>query len=96
MDRETLLERLRNQEWTDFEVKEGSGGVPEDAYKTVCAFANTAGGWLVFGASEKEGRFEVCGLEDPDKLATAFIGTCRSRDKLSGPIDIEASQIAEG
>jgi len=30
LDRETLLERLRSREWSDFEVKDGSGGVPEE------------------------------------------------------------------
>ncbi len=96
MDRDTLLERLRGREWTDFELKEGSGGVPEDAYKTVSAFANTAGGWLVFGVREQDGGFEICGLADPESVEITFIGTCRSREKLSRAIEIEASQIAVG
>ena len=88
MDRETLLERLRSREGSDFEVKDGSGGVPEDAYKTVAAFANTAGGWLVFGVRQNDGDFEICGLEDPEGVEIAFIGTCRSRQKLSRAVEI--------
>ncbi|HQP89298.1 MAG TPA: ATP-binding protein, partial [Thermoanaerobaculia bacterium] len=51
MDREELLDRLRGYEWDDFEVKAAQGGLPEDAYKTVSAFANSSGGWLVFGVA---------------------------------------------
>jgi hypothetical protein len=39
MLRDELLERLQEQESHDLEVKEAAWGVPEDAYKTVCAFA---------------------------------------------------------
>jgi ATP-dependent DNA helicase RecG len=55
LDRGSLLERLRGIEWDDFEVKEAAGGVPKTAYTTVSAFANTAGGWIVFGVKEAKG-----------------------------------------
>ena len=56
MEREELIERLKGYEWTDVEVKEAHGGVPKSAYETVSAFANTKGGWLVFGVREVGGR----------------------------------------
>ena len=59
MHQDELLARLNGIEWNDFECKRAQRGVPEDAYKTVSAFANTAGGWLVFGVSEAHGRLEV-------------------------------------
>ena len=46
----------------DFECKKALRSVPEDAYKTVSAFANTAGGWLVFGISEINGRMDITGV----------------------------------
>lgn len=92
MDRETLLERLRGIEWDDFEVKEAVGGVPKTAYTTVSAFANTAGGWLVFGIKEvKRGDargYEVVGIIDPDTIQNDFLGGCRSTEKFSRPVEV--------
>lgn len=51
MNQDDLLARLNGIGWNDFERKQAKRGVPEDAYKTVPAFANTAGGWLEFGVS---------------------------------------------
>ncbi len=64
MNRTELLERLDGTEWADFELKSAQGGVPVDAFKTLSAFANSNGGWLVYGVGEltNDGgrkRFEV-------------------------------------
>lgn len=87
MDRDALLERLRGIEWDDFEVKAAAGGIPEDAYTTVSAFANTSGGWLVFGVAERAGRFEVAGVSAPEKVQGDFLATCRSQ-KFSRPVEL--------
>ena len=91
MDRETLLTRLRGREWTDFEVKEAAFAVPRSAYATVSAFANTGGGWLVFGVAERGGVYEIVGVTDPDTVQNDFLGACRSGEKFSHPIDVRAS-----
>ena len=88
MKRSELLERLQGIEWDDFEVKAAAGGVPEDAYKTVSAFANSSGGWIVFGVSEADGGFRVNGVGDPDRLQSDFLSTCRSPEKFSRPVDV--------
>ncbi|MEA3641735.1 MAG: putative DNA binding domain-containing protein [Lamprobacter sp.] len=88
LDRETLLERLRGIEWDDFEVKRAAGGVPKDAYTTVSAFANTAGGWIVFGVKEVKRRFEIVGVDDPDGMQNDFLGGCRSTEKFSRPVEV--------
>ncbi|MCP3963500.1 MAG: hypothetical protein GY719_37165 [bacterium] len=93
MTREELLERLRGPETGDFEVKAAQGGVPDDAYKTVSAFANTSGGWLVFGVREVEGGFEIIGLDDPDRLQNDFLTVCRSDGKLSRPVDVAVEHL---
>jgi ATP-dependent DNA helicase RecG len=100
MDREGLLERLRGIEWDDFEVKAAAGGVPKTAYTTVSAFANTDGGWIVFGVIESKQAFEVTGVADPDAMQNAFVGSCRSTEKFSRPVevrphcfDIEGKQV---
>jgi hypothetical protein len=85
MDRETLLTRLRGREWTDFEVKEAAFAVPRSAYATVSAFANTAGGWLVFGVAERDGRYEIVGVTDPDTVQNDFLGRLPKRRKVQPP-----------
>ncbi len=92
LDRKDLLERLRGLEWEDFEVKEASWEVPRNAYTTVSAFANTSGGWLVFGVKESPRGYEVSGLVDADKLQNDFLGTCRDTEKFSRPVDVRAKQ----
>jgi ATP-dependent DNA helicase RecG len=86
--RDTLLERLRGIEWDDFEVKEATGGVPKTAYTTACAFANTSGGWIVFGVKETKGRFDIVGVPDPDGMQNDFLGGCRSTEKFSRPVEV--------
>lgn len=88
MNREELLERLRGHEWDDFEVKAAQGGIPEDAYKTVSAFSNSRGGWLVFGVAEQMGAFEIVGVGDPDGMQNSFLGACRSTEKFSRAIEV--------
>ena len=44
-----LKDLLKAGEWNDIEFKEARTAVPKSAFETVSAFANTHGGWLVFG-----------------------------------------------
>jgi len=92
MDRNALIQRLRGIEWDDFELKAATSAVPEDSYKTVSAFANTSGGWLVFGVSEKDDVYSVTGVVNPDDLQSNFLTTCRSEDKFSRRLEVKAKQ----
>lgn len=89
MNQDELLARLNGFEWKDFECKRAQRGVPEDAYKTVSAFANTAGGWLVFGVSERGGELEITGVEEPDKVQNDFLAALRGGQKLNRVIAVE-------
>lgn len=88
MNRDELLEKLHTFEWNDFECKKASREVPEDAYKTVSAFANTAGGWLVFGVQERNRRLEIAGVEEVDRIQNNFLSTLRSGQKLNRIIQV--------
>lgn len=88
MNQDELLARLGGIEWNDFECKKAQRAVPEDAYKTVSAFANTAGGWMVFGVSEANGRLEVTGVEEPDKVQNDFLAVLRGGQKLNRVIRV--------
>ena len=89
MTREELIERLRKYEWSDIEFKQARRGVPQDAYKTVSAFANTAGGWLVFGVRDSSGTLDVVGVVEVDKVQNDFLSTLRAGNKLNRVIAVD-------
>jgi ATP-dependent DNA helicase RecG len=91
MDRQELIRRLQGFEWNDIEFKRARRGVPEDAYKTVSAFANTSGGYLVFGIQESSGGYEVSGVEDVDRVQNDFLSCLRAGTKFNRPIGVEES-----
>ena len=78
LTREQLLHRLQSSEWKDLEVKAAQWDVPKDVYETVSAFANTAGGILVFGVQESNRRLEIVGVIDVDKVQNDFLTSLRS------------------
>ena len=83
MTRDQLLARLNSIEWSDIEFKEAAWAVPRDVLSTVSAFANTAGGHLVFGVAEKNGAFSISGVINADTIQNAFLGQVRDRNKIS-------------
>lgn len=89
MTREELLARLQSIEWNDIEFKEAAWAVPRDALSTVSAFANTEGGYLVFGVKQTNGTFEITGVIEADKVQNDFLGQVRDRNKVSALLPIE-------
>ena len=88
MTRNDLIERLNKYEWSDVEFKEARNAAPRSAYETVSAFANTAGGWLVFGVRDRGGTLEMVGVMQVDKVQNEFLSTLRSRQKINRAIDV--------
>ena len=95
MERAELIERLKGYEWTDIEFKEARRDVPRSAYETVSAFANTEGGWLVFGVRDRGGGFEIVGVLEMDKVQNDFLSVLRSDQKLSRVIAVKEHLIEE-
>ncbi len=83
MDKTALLNRLADIEWDDFEVKEASRELPKNIWETVSAFANTAGGWIILGIAQKGKRYEVVGVENPEKVEQDLVTTLRSKQKFN-------------
>ena len=92
MNKKELIERLQKHEWNDFECKKAQRGVSEDAYKTVSAFANTSGGYLVFGVKDEGGRLDIVGVLDVDKVQNDFLSSLRS-GKLNRAIAVHEDKI---
>ena len=93
MTREELVERLRKYEWSDVEFKEARTAAPRAAYETVSAFANTAGGWLVFGVRDHGGTLEIVGVVQVDKVQNEFLSTLRSGQKINRSIGVQEDLI---
>lgn len=89
MNQDELIKLLSAHEWNDVEFKEAQQAVPKNAYETVSAFANTAGGHLVFGVRKDGTRFEVVGVLDVDKVQNEFVSTLRQQEKISLIINVE-------
>ena len=90
MDKVELLQRLKDIEWDDFEVKSATFAIPQNIWETVCAFANTAGGWIVLGVSERGKKFQIDGVSDIAKLEQDFFGVIRSNGKFNEIIKASA------
>lgn len=78
MNRDELIDRLEKYEWSDVEFKEAGRAAPRSSYETVSAFANTTGGWLVFGVRDHKGTFDIVGVIEVDKVQNEFLSTLRS------------------
>lgn len=63
--------------------RDGKGALPEDFWPTYSAMANTDGGVVILGIRERKGRFEVAGIENPDKLRTELFNNLNNRQKVS-------------
>lgn len=77
MTKEELIKKLGDLEWEDFEVKSAQGGLPKSTWETVSAFANTFGGWILFGIKEVGKQLEVQGLSNSEQIEQDFLNTLR-------------------
>jgi len=99
MDLETLLDRINLGEDQDIEFKSADGGFPKEVWKTVSAFANTDGGYIVLGVTENRNRFEISGVRNPHVLIKEFWNNHNNPQKLSfsicGNSDVQTLKIEE-
>ena len=93
MPRNELIDRLSTYEWSDVEFKEARNAAPKSAYETVSAFANTAGGWLVFGVRDRGGSLGIVGVIQVDKVQNEFLSTLRSRQKINRAIHVAEDMV---
>ena len=92
MNKQRLLQRLQDIEWDNFEAKSAQTDIPKDVWETVSAFANTSGGWIVFGVSQKKKVFEIVGVEDPEKIENDMLTTLRSKTKFNVKLSPQAKK----
>lgn len=83
-----LKKLLKAGEWNDIEFKEARRAVSKSAFETVSAFANTHGGWIVFGVSQNGEEFRTTGVEMPDKVQGDFLSVLHAGAKVNHDIQI--------
>ncbi|WP_386686439.1 helix-turn-helix domain-containing protein [Lonepinella sp. MS14437] len=83
MNKATLLKKLTDIEWDDFEIKSAQNGLPENIWETVSAFSNGSGGWVVLGIEQKGKSYEIIGVSNAEKIEQDFTTVLRNRDKFS-------------
>lgn len=78
-----LFDDLGFYEGVDVEYKGAKGGLPRDLWETYSAFANTDGGTLWLGITQRNGKLDVHGVTDAEKLVADFWNTLNNRGKVN-------------
>ncbi|HDZ61283.1 MAG TPA: ATP-binding protein, partial [Candidatus Pacearchaeota archaeon] len=72
MNKGELIKKLQDIEWEDFEVKEAKSEIPKNSWESISAFANTNGGWLIFGVRKEGKKYSIRGVKTPEKIEQDF------------------------
>ena len=83
MTSEELKKLIETGENGVVEFKRGRGGVPGDFWPSYSAFANTDGGVIVLGVSEKNGVRAIEGVENAEKIRADLWNAANNPDKVS-------------
>jgi predicted HTH transcriptional regulator len=70
--------------------RDGSGALPKDFWPTYSSFANTDGGVVLLGMREKQNRFVVEGVADPEKVRKELFDGMNNRHVVSCPLLTDA------
>ncbi len=88
MNKASIEAALLKGEKVTLECKRARNEVPKSVWETYSAFANTIGGWILLGVDEDlkeknpKKRYQILGVEDPQKIVTDFWNTINS-DKVN-------------
>lgn len=80
-----LLTRLQERESLELEFKAAKRELPASFWPTVSAFANTHGGWIVFGIDESADP-PIVGMDNPEKMLQQIRDLMRNAQKIDHPV----------
>lgn len=83
MDELDLLQLLDAGERVDLECKEAKSEIPKSLWETYSAMANTNGGIILLGIEEKQGKFNISGVNNPNARIRDFWNTINNESKVS-------------
>ena len=77
---------------TNIEFKLASSTLPKSIFETVCAFLNTAGGYIILGVSDNK---EIIGIKEENiaNLKKDFTTKCNNDEIISPTIFCELKEI---
>ena len=96
MNQAELKRLLKAGEWNDIEFKEARAEVPKSAFETVSVFANTHGGWLVFGVAQHGEEFQIVGVEKTDKVQNDFLSALHADGKINHDVTVTEQRVDVG
>jgi ATP-dependent DNA helicase RecG len=88
-----LKRLLKAGEWNDVEFKKARTSVPKSAFETISAFANTHGGWLVFGVAQRDEEFAITGVQTLDKVQSDFLSVLHADQKINHDIKVTEKRL---
>jgi len=62
--------------------RDGKGQLPVDFWPTYSAFANTRGGTVLLGIKEKQGRFSLYGVDEPERIISDLFNLVNNPNKV--------------
>lgn len=77
---------IRDGETVTVEFKRARGGIPGDFWPSYSAFANTDGGAIVLGVREENGKREIEGLTDVEKIKADLWNAANNSEKVSANV----------
>ena len=102
MKSEEIKRLVAKSENTAVEFKRAPGGVPADFWPSYSAFANTDGGVIILGVREKDGKREIEGLANTEKIVADLWNAVNNPDKISSnvlfnesiyPVDVDGKVV---
>ena len=86
MNSEEIKRLVAKSENAAVEFKRARGGVPADFWPSYSSFANTDGGVIILGVREKDGKREIEGLADSEKIVADLWNAVNNPDKVSANV----------
>lgn len=102
MKSEEIKRLVAKSENAAVEFKRARGGVPADFWPSYSSFANTDGGVIILGVREKDGKHEIEGLADTEKIVADLWNAVNNPDKISAnvlfnesiyPVDVDGKAV---
>lgn len=92
---EHIADLIRKGEGSRIEMKACGNSLPKSVWETYSAFANTRGGEILLGITEHmerigNDRFEITGVDDPNKIVTDFFNILHNRQKVNRSVLVDS------
>lgn len=81
VDALSIIEKIQEGENSEIEFKESLDELPKSFWETYSSFANTSGGYILLGVSEK--MTKIIGVKNPEKIKDMLFKTANNKSKAS-------------